>query len=139
MMRFDLGPTTFMILLATVLSLGCGNSSRQLQSVTVSPATADAKMFPGGKVSFTAIGTFSRPPSPTPLTSSDVTWCAGDSTGQCDGNIAPSVIIDQNGMAQCSSNFVGIANILAGVPDTATTPDVGVPLEFFGSATLTCP
>ena len=79
----------FLLLPLTTLGIvGCG-SSRQLQSVTLSPAWADAQNFPSGQVSFTATGTFSKKPSPLQLTSKDVTWCAGSSSGMCVGNINP--------------------------------------------------
>jgi hypothetical protein len=109
-----------------------------LQSVNLSPASADAKNFPGGQVQFTATGNFTVPPSPTPLTGQDVTWCVG-SGGQCAGNIATGAIVDQNGMAQCVPTFTGTATILAGTPGVAMNPDEGAPLKIFGSATLTCP
>ena len=136
MTRFSSGPVIAAI--ATLLLAGCG-SSRQLQSVNLSPATADARSFPGGQVQFSATGSFNKPPSPTPLTSADVTWCVGSGTGQCDGNIAQGATIDQNGVAQCGSGFVGTVTILAGTAGTPVLPDQGQPLKIFGSATLTCP
>jgi hypothetical protein len=61
--------------------VGCA-SSRQLQSVTLSPVSADAQNFPNGQVSFTATGSFSKAPSPVQLTSKDVMWC-GDQVAAC--------------------------------------------------------
>jgi hypothetical protein len=58
-----------------------------LQSVTLSPASANAQDFANGQVPFAATGTFSKPPSPQPLTSNDVSWCVGVSDGVCAGNI----------------------------------------------------
>jgi len=138
MKRFGSGPASLLVFLAAFLSSGCG-ANRQLQSVNLSPATADAKSFPGGQVPFTATGSFNKPPSPTPLTSNDVTWCVGSGTGQCDGNIAQRATVDQNGLAQCESAFVGTVTILAGTAGTPMNPDEGQPLKVFGSATLTCP
>src|ERR1700674_2249984 len=100
--------------------VGCG-SSRQLQSVTLSPASADSRNFPNGQVSFTATGAFSKKPSPVQLTSKDVTWCVGSSSGMCVGNINPGVTVDQNGLAQCLPGFTGTATILAGPGDRKST------------------
>ena len=93
--------------------VGCA-SSRQLQSVTLSPASADAQNFPNGQVSFTATGAFTKAPSPVQLTSKDVMWCAGSSGGMCVGNINPGVTVDQNGLAQCLPGFAGTATISRG-------------------------
>jgi hypothetical protein len=76
---------------------------------------------------------------PSPLASSEGTWCAADSTGQCNGSLAPNAIVDQNGVAQCSPNFVGTATIRADIPGTNDTPNDADPLEFVETATLTCP
>jgi hypothetical protein len=119
-------------------STGCG-SSRTLQSVTLTPASADAKNYPNGQVRLVATGTFSKPPSPSPLTSSDVLWCAG-AAGACAGNIMPNVTVDQNGVAQCRPGFVGTATVLAGTKSTAMTmPDGGPQLKVFGAAQISCP
>jgi hypothetical protein len=128
-----------LVLFAAVAMSGCG-SSRQLQSVALNPPSADAHSFPGGQVPFAATGTFSKPPSPSTLTSKDVQWCVGTSTGACVGNINPGATVDQNGMAQCNAGFVGTATILAGNGSVASmNPDGGSQLKVFGSAKLTCP
>ena len=123
----------------TLLSVACGSGSRQLQSVTLSPATADARSFPNGEVPFAATGTFSKPPSPQPLTNQDVMWCVGSSAGMCAGNTNPGATIDQNGRAQCVGSFVGTVNILAGKAQPSMNPDMGSQLTVFGAAKLTCP
>jgi hypothetical protein len=130
----------FLLLPLTTLGIvGCG-SSRQLQSVTLSPAWADAQNFPSGQVSFTATGTFSKKPSPLKLTSKDVTWCAGSSSGMCVGNINPGITVDQNGLAQCVPGFAGTVTILAGAESSSMmNPDGGSQLKIFGAAHLTCP
>jgi hypothetical protein len=46
------------LFLVAFFLLACGGSSRQLQSLSISPATADAQNFPNGQVQFTAMGTF---------------------------------------------------------------------------------
>ena len=136
---------TFLAILAALMASGCG-SSRQLESVTIHPAAADAKNFPNGQVQFTATGTFSQPPSPAPLTSKDVLWCYGGfanvanpTAGLCAGNIAQFAWVDQNGVAQCEASFQGTVYILAGTALPETNPDVGPQLKIFGQAALTCP
>jgi hypothetical protein len=124
-------------MVALVLS-GCG-SSRQLQSVSLGPSSADAKNFANGQVSFSAMGTYTKPPSPTPLTSSDVFWCIGDSSGMCNGNIVTGASIDSSGLAQCIAPFSGTVTILAGTSSVPSLPDGGRQLKIFGSAQLTCP
>jgi hypothetical protein len=145
-----LGPsstiTAFFLLFIGLFMLGCG-SGRQLQNVTLSPATADAKNFPSGQVSFTTTGTYNHPPSPVQLTSNDIVWCSGgigttsSTTGECVGNANPGATVDQKGVAQCNALFVGTATILAGteVPMVVPMPDSGPQLKIYGSAQLTCP
>lgn len=69
-------PTASLIALASLAvlalqALGCGsnnNTTRSLQSVSVTPAIATAHNFPNGHVQFTATGTFTKAPSPAVLT-----------------------------------------------------------------------
>ena len=130
------------LLITGFVTLGCG--ARQLQSVTVSPATADAQSFSNGQVQFTATGTYTQPPSPVQLTSQQILWCMGgigDTAGECVGNANPGGTVDQNGLAQCNSGFVGTATVLAGtaISMTPILPDSGAQLKVFGLARLTCP
>lgn len=134
------------LLVAAVLVLsGCG-SNRQLKSVAVTPATADAKQFPNGQVQFTAAGVFSDSSMPVILTSQQVTWCYGGLggvpnpvAGMCTGNIAQFATVDQNGVAQCAPAFQGTVVILAGTQPVSMNPDGGTQLKIYGSAQLTCP
>ncbi len=125
----------------------CG-SGRQLQSVSVSPASADAKNFSGGHVQFTATGTFNRSPSPSPVTSPAILWCVGEvvsganpTAGICSGNNAQFASVNQSGVAQCTSTPPGQVTtyILAGVPSKPVGIGGGQPLRLYGSAQLTCP
>jgi hypothetical protein len=126
-------------LLSLLTTAGCG-SNRELQSVSLSPTSADARNFPNGQVRFVASGTFTNPPSPANLMSKDVFWCVGSSTGACVGNANPGANLDQNGVAQCNPGFVGTATILAGTQSSVmVNPDQGPQLKIFGSAQLTCP
>jgi len=104
--------------------------------VTISPKAADAKTFPNGRVPFAATGTFSKAPSPAPLTSQDTGWCIGSTSGICDPAEPTYPSVDQNGVAQCGP-FVGTATVLAGTGASGVS-DAAV-LTIFGSAQLTCP
>jgi hypothetical protein len=133
------------LLMIAVASLGCGGRS-QLKSISVSPASADAKNFPSGRVQFTATGMFSGSSSAMPLESPAILWCVGERTsaangmtGVCSGNVAQFASIDQNGLAQCVGPLQGTVYILAGTYSTPTVPDQGQQLTVFGSAQLTCP
>lgn len=123
--------------LSALALLSCG-SSRHLTAINVSPATAEAQSYPGGQVPFAATGIYSQAPSPQQLDSTSVTWCVGDSSGICDGNIAIRAAV-QNGVAQCDQGFTGTVTILAGTQPLMSNPDGGAHLKVFGSAQLTCP
>jgi hypothetical protein len=129
-----------LLLLAAVITLSCGTSSsstRSIQSVSISPATATAQ--PGEQVQFTATGIFDAPPSPvTPVTA---TW------GSCYQN-APTtaVTVSSNGIAQCASGASGTYTVWADVvqqgqracPAYATACG-GAGCVVTGTAQLTCP
>jgi hypothetical protein len=112
---------SFLALPLILLTAGCGSSSpRMLQTVTASPASADAKNFPNGRVQFVPTGTYSKPPTkvtPQPVTA----WL-----------VSPSALatIDQTGLAECLPGQVGTANIQVGVAGDG--PLISV-------AQLTCP
>jgi len=90
----------FLLALAAAALLACGSSSPNVQSILVSPASADALNYPNGQVQFTAAG-YSSPPSPTPL-QVPITW------GTCNGASGPSEItVSANGLAQCNSGASG--------------------------------
>jgi hypothetical protein len=107
------GPQLLFCLLvaAAAVTIACGSSTpRTLQSVTVSPATADAKNFPNGEVQFTATAVYNTKPSPvSPATAS---W------GACSqGKSTTSVSVSNAGVAQCTSGASGTFTILAIVFD----------------------
>ena len=128
----------FSLILAAIV-LACGsNPAHVLQSVTVSPATADAQDYPDGQVQFTAIGFFSTTPSPvTPL---------GTVWGACyQGATTSGVSIDgKTGMAQCASGAVGTYTVFtencsgSGACCQATTA-CGGGCFVTGTAQLSCP
>jgi hypothetical protein len=113
--------TPFLALPLVVLTAGCGNSApRVLQSVTASPATADAKNFPNGQVHFVPTGTYNKPPTtvtPLPVTA----WSANPNT---------IATVDQNGIAACSPGQIGTVKISVAVAGDGPLMDV---------AQLTCP
>ena len=137
MKRFISKLSGFVFVLVISGLSACG-SNHQLQSVSISPAAADAKSYPSGQVQFTATGSFSGQ-SPQPLKSPQITWCTGTTNGMCAGDIIQGAAVDENGLAQCNPNFTGTANIMAGTYTPATLPDGGPQLKIFGVAQLTCP
>jgi hypothetical protein len=84
------------LVLAASLALSCGSNSTpgQLQSITISPATAIAGGLPGQTVQFTATGHYSA--APYAVTPQPATW------GACYQN-APTteVTVTSTGAAQC--------------------------------------
>jgi len=124
-----------LLLLAVIFTLSCG-SNRELQSVTISPQSADAKTFPNGQVPFAATGTFSKPPSPASLASRDIQWCIGSTSGVCQPSAPTDPSVDQAGVAQCGP-FVGTVTVLAGTGASGVS-DAPV-FNIFGSAQLACP
>lgn len=115
MARFKvLLPTTLLLAGIELVASGCGTRSpRLLQSISVTPASADAHSFPNGQVQFTAMGAYSQPPSPSPITQSG--WSLSDPTI---ATISPS------GLAQCNPGASG----------TGCTA-----VLFSGTAQLSCP
>jgi hypothetical protein len=137
-------------LLATILlgnivlalqATGCGTSktpNRFLQSITVTPATADAQNFTGGQVQFTATGTFSRPPSPAPVT------FVAPYSGQWFVDPAFATLVGTGtGTAtfQCVPGVSGTTTVTASAsvgPD-GPIPGGGASAKVSGTAKLICP
>lgn len=137
------GPQFFFLLLvlAAAITLACGSSPSEhtLQSVTLTPASADASSYPGGGVPFTATGNYSTAPSPvTPIA---VTW------GACDqaGNSTSEVSVSASGLAQCASGAIGTYTVWAfgSNPSRGTCGAMnacgGGCGRITGTAHLTCP
>ena len=54
-------PTTLLLAGIELVASGCGaGSPRVLQSISVTPASADANSFPNGEVQFTVMGAYSH-------------------------------------------------------------------------------
>jgi len=132
--------TSVVLILTAAIVAGCGgstmNNGRMLQSLTVTPASADAQNFPGGKVQFTATGTFNM--APTTVMSPPVIWSIQNPSGM---PTMPQATIDPNGLAQCNA-FVGTTLAAATAPTEPEIPLIGMPPStptVSGTATLICP
>jgi hypothetical protein len=132
-----------LILIFFVLGIaGCGgtttSSSRRLQSITVTPASADAQASPGGKVQFTATGTFSM--APMTVMSPAVLWSIGSPFSSPPPTM-PAASIDSTGLAQCNG-FVGRVIVEATAPTEPEIPLLGMTSmtsTVSGMAQLICP
>ena len=137
----------FLLLLAIT---GCGgtsmmNSTRQLQSLMVTPSAADAQNFPGAKVQFMATGTFSM--APMTVTSPPVLWSVGSPSFMSPTPMPMSMAMstgpskDANGVAQCNG-FTGITTIEATAPADPNMPITqmnAMMRTVSGMGQLTCP
>lgn len=110
-------------------------SSRQLQSITVSPASADAKNT-SGMVQFMAMGTFNM----APMTANPpVRWSLGNPFST--QPVPAGVSIDANGLAQCSG-FMGMIAVEATSPVDPNMPVSQMTMNTMnvtGMSQLTCP
>jgi hypothetical protein len=117
---------------------GNSNSNRLLESIAVTPPTADAQNFANGQVQFTATGTFSRPPSPAPVPSAEP-YGGGWYIYNSKGATQSIATISQTGLAQCKLGASGAVEVQA----MASTGECGGEACTYpvvqGSATLTCP
>lgn len=112
---------------------GCGtNSMRELQSMTVSPANADAAKSPDGKVQFTASGTFSQPPSPA------VVPFVAPYSGSWSVSNSKIATISQSGLAQCIPGAAGTVDVMA-IASANSAPPGAMSVGVQAKAKLTCP
>jgi hypothetical protein len=145
MSRYGYLPGILLLTLAASLALACGasnNSQRQIESITVSPASADAQDYPSGQVPFVATGAFTL--APTSVTPLQATWAAVGPDG-----LTTDVTVTSNGLAQCASGAsgtytVGAWIVLLGHPPTPICNVIspfGNPCgdSVIGTAQLTCP
>ena len=124
-----------------VLTVSCGGrsmmmmSSRQLESIMVSPASADAKNS-NGMVQFSAMGTFNMAPM---TTTPPVLWSVGNPFSS--QPVPAGVSINANGLAMCSG-FNGTVEIMATAPMDPSIPVSQMSMmtmNVSGMAQLTCP
>jgi len=123
-----------------LLAVSCGSNSmmmstRQLQSVAVSPSSAVMTTSSNGMVQFTAMGTYTM----APMTANPpVRWSLGSPFSMP----APAgVSIDANGVAQCSG-FNGMIMVEATSPMDPNMPVSQMSMNTMnvtGMAQLTCP
>lgn len=131
-------PVVAIIFLSTA---SCGGNSmmmisnRQMQSITVSPMTADP-MSSNGMVQFSAMGNFNMAPMSANV---PVRWSLGNPFST---QPAPmGVSINQNGLAQCSG-FMGTVTVEATAPMDPNMPVSQMTMNSMnvtGMAQLTCP
>ena len=135
-------PLFFLAIAAVLLMVvSCGGNSmmtmsaRQLQSITVSPTSADAKSS-GGMVQFTATGNFNMDPM---MAMTPVRWSVGNPFSA--QPVPAGVSVDMNGLAQCSG-FTGMVTIEATAPMDPNMPlskMTMTTMNVSGMAQLTCP
>lgn len=103
-----------LLFLVSILAIGtlsgCGGNNRQLQSLTVSPASATAQ---GGQAQFTATGQFSSMPMSVSLAS--VSWWQSPPIIDPPSNMFGLALTGQPFTAQCSG-FTGTITITAIAP-----------------------
>lgn len=124
-----------LVLLSIALALvSCGNSNK-LQSMSLTPATADAKDYANGQVQFTATGTYTNGSQVKPLA---VLWSPGPPW-----TISVWAIqLDSTGVASCGIAPAGTYPVWAGAPIDPHTPvsrlNQATPMVS-ATAHLTCP
>ena len=109
MHRFFVGPDSDGNLSRSIMWAG----QTQLQSMSLSPAVADAKDYPSGKVQFTATGYYINPPHS--VTPQSANWIA------CQSNTPTNAVSVTNaGIAQCGSGASGTYSVNAWNPLTGS-------------------
>jgi hypothetical protein len=132
MTRLRASHVAFLVSLLTA-TLNCGSSPRQLVSMNLTPATADAHSYPNGQVQFTATGTYNH----APLTGSvqPALWSIYKPQA--------TATINQNGVAQCGSdvgNFSVLAYAIADPSISQTQQNLlHAKKVVLGTAVLICP
>jgi hypothetical protein len=138
--KFRLTVFLLALLLAASFTLSCGAGSQgqdPLQTITISPATADAQDYPNGQVQFIPTGYYTDPSrAVTPLSAM---W------GTCYQNASThEVSVTAGGVAQCAPGAVGTYTIWANDPPKSNVQCLAMTVcgggcFVVGSAQLTCP
>jgi hypothetical protein len=125
------------LFMISLLALSCGAVSQgqqgQLQSITLSPAMANARDYPGWQVPFVATGVYINPAHK--VTPQPAAW------GACQQN-APTneVSVSSRGVAQCASGATGAYSVFAFDMTMCNVITVcGGGCTVVGTAQLTCP
>ncbi len=134
-LRFTLILLGLVLISSFALSCGAGSKGQQgqLQSITLSPATADAQDYPKGQVPFIATGVYINPAHK--VTPQSAHW------GVCQQN-APTdeASVTTGGIAQCASGAVGTSTVFAfDMTNCNAITACGGGCTVVGTAQLTCP
>lgn len=113
MKRLRLLTPFFAVTCVALALISCG-SSKKLQSIAITPATADAKDYPNGQVQYTAAGTYTDGSRVKPLT---VLWSPGPPWLM----MPWSVQVNANGVASCGTSPAGTYPVWAGAPTNMST------------------
>jgi hypothetical protein len=134
-------PLLVLMLTGIMAALSCGAGQTQLQSMSLSPAVADAKNFPDGKVQFTATGYYINPTHM--VTPQSANWVA------CTGNLPTTAVsVTTAGVVQCGSGASGTYSINAwnplgpgtySCPSQTNQTACGGGCKIEATAQLTCP
>ena len=129
MVRFNVPLCAAVLLAAEFAASGCGNGGpRVLQSISVTPASADAQNFTNHQVQFTALGNYSQPPSPSEITPTG--WSLSD----------PRVAtIGMSGLAQCKSGALAVVTVRAFACCAPCSGTGCTAAQLLGTAQLSCP
>ncbi len=140
MAKLRLALFSLALVLAASFALSCGARSQSqdpLQTITLSPATADAQDYPNGRVQFVATGYYTDPShTVTPLSAM---W------GTCYQDASTSEIsVTAGGVAQCAPGAVGTYTIWADDPPLSNVACLAITAcgggcFVAGTAQLTCP
>lgn len=139
--KYSAALLVLLVAITFLLMASCGGgsmmmtSTRQMQSIRVTPMTADP-MASGGMVQFTAMGNFNMAPMSASI---PVRWSLGSPFSM---QPAPmGVSISANGLAQCSG-FMGMITVEATAPMDPNMPISQMSMSSMnvtGMAQLTCP
>jgi hypothetical protein len=132
-------PSPILLFFLAALLTACGSSApRSLQTVSISPATADAHDFASGEVQFTATGYYNK--SPMQVAPMNASW------GACYQNQPTTdVTMTATGIARCAPGASGTYLVWAFAPDGANMTCSAVNAcgggcgRLTGTALLTCP
>ncbi|MGP0017436.1 MAG: hypothetical protein ACLPHP_02610 [Candidatus Sulfotelmatobacter sp.] len=135
-------PASFVLSCGASPQGNLGSQGDPLQSITLSPATADAQDYPNGQVPFIATGHYIDPSrTVTPLSAGWGTCYQASPTQQ-----APTseVSVTPTGVAQCTPGAVGTYTIWANDPPYSGVECLAITVcgggcFVAGTAQLTCP
>lgn len=125
---------TLVLSLSLLVSSGCG-SNRQLRSITVTPATADAKNFSNSQVQFTATGTYTDGSTSSSLS---VRWSIDNPFNP--PPLPTGISLSGSGLAACTG-FAGTVTITPTAPMDPSIPITSMTMStphVTGTAQLTC-